>query len=59
MNGVYGRFQKEIIDSQAFDRMKLEFGYKEFKYMIEAKVKPIYMDLVLNIWCLLMKYSID
>jgi hypothetical protein len=29
--------------------MKLEFGYKEFKYMIEAKVKPIHMDFVLNI----------
>ena len=30
----------------AFDRMKIEFGYKEFKKMVKQKIRPIQMDIV-------------
>ena len=45
-NQEYGRFKKEIEDSQAFDRMKTELGFKEFKKLVRDKVRPISLDLV-------------
>lgn len=45
-NQEYGRFKKEIEDSQVFDRMKNELGFKEFKKVVRNKIRPITLDLV-------------
>ena len=45
-NQEYGRFKKEIEDSQVFDRMKNELGFKEFKKVVRDKIRPITLDLV-------------
>lgn len=45
-NQEYGRFKKEIEDSQVFDRMKNELGFKEFKKVVRDKIRPIGLDLV-------------
>jgi hypothetical protein len=45
-NQEYGRFKKEIEDSQVFDRMKNELGFKEFKKVVRDKIRPITFDLV-------------
>jgi len=45
-NQEYGRFKKEIEDSQVFDRMKNELGFKEFKKVVRNKIRPIAFDLV-------------
>ena len=45
-NQEYGRFKKEIEDSQVFDRMKNELGFKEFKKVVRDKIRPINLDLV-------------
>lgn len=48
-NQEYGRFKKEIEDSQVFDRMKNELGFKEFKKVVRDKIRPITLDLVSKI----------
>lgn len=45
-NQEYGRFKKEIEDSQVFDRMKNEIGFKEFRNLVREKIRPIALDLV-------------
>ena len=46
MNSEYQRFKQEILDSQIFDRLKLELGLKPLNKLIADKLVPIPMDLV-------------
>jgi hypothetical protein len=45
-NQEYGRFKKEVEDSQVFDRIKNEIGFKEFRNLVREKIRPIALDLV-------------
>jgi len=42
----YNRFQEEIMESQIFDRLKLELGMKNFIRLVQQKVKVIPFDLL-------------
>ena len=45
-NAEYQRFKQEIIDSQIFDRLKLELGIKKFNKLVKEKLCPVPLDLV-------------
>lgn len=40
------RFKQEIMDSQIFDRLKLELGLRKFNKLVKEKLHPIPLDLV-------------
>jgi len=42
----YQRFKQEILESQIFDRLKLEIGLKNFSKLIKDKLVPIPLDLM-------------
>jgi len=45
-NAEYARFQKEIVESKIFDRLKTELGIKNFKKIIKDKIRTLPMDLM-------------
>lgn len=44
-NAEYMRFKQEIMDSQIFDRLKLELGLRKFNKLVKEKLHPIPLDL--------------
>jgi len=44
-NAEYQRFKQEVLDSQIFDRLKLELGLKNFNRLVKQKLMPIPLDL--------------
>ncbi len=49
-NSEFSRFQQEIMESQIFDRLKQQLGFKDFNKLMKEKVKTLPMNLV----CLLL-----
>lgn len=41
----YSRFQQEIVDSQIFDKLKMQLGMRNFNKLIKEKVRTVPLDL--------------